>query len=64
MKVELKNGASFILDAGMDDNAGDESAVGIDYKNLPNDVKVDDILSGEESGVFQKLNSSFCQLFF
>ncbi len=43
-KVELKNGAQFILDAGMDDESGDENSVGIDYKNLPNDVKKDDIL--------------------
>lgn len=43
-KIELKNGAEFILDAAMDDNAGDENSVGIDYKNLPNDVKNGDIL--------------------
>lgn len=43
-KIELKNGVQFILDAGLDDNAGDESSVGIDYKNLPNDVRKSDIL--------------------
>jgi len=42
--ISLKNGASFILDADMDDNAGDEHSVGIDYKNLPKDVAPGDML--------------------
>lgn len=43
-KVKLKNGDKFILDAGLDPNAGDENAVGLTYKQLPKDVKRDDIL--------------------
>lgn len=43
-KVTLKNGAKFILDAAMPKDAGDETAVGIDYKELPNDVGPSDIL--------------------
>lgn len=42
--VFLKPGAQFILDAELDDNAGNEDQVGIDYKDLPNDVHVGDIL--------------------
>lgn len=43
-KINLPDGVSFVLDAslGMDD--GDETAVGLGYKNLPNDCKVGDIL--------------------
>ncbi|MFZ9035246.1 MAG: pyruvate kinase [Francisellaceae bacterium] len=42
--VMLKKGADFILDADMDKAAGDEKNVGIDYKELPNDVKKGDVL--------------------
>lgn len=43
-KVILKNGEPFILDADLDDASGDESRVGIGYKNLPKDVDAGDIL--------------------
>ena len=43
-RVVLKKGADFILDADMDREAGDEKAVGIDYKALPKDVTKGDIL--------------------
>ncbi len=43
-KVELKNGATFYLDASLDKDAGDETQVGIDYKELPKDVKKGDTL--------------------
>ena len=43
-KVILQKNAEFILDADMDGNAGDEKAVGIDYKELPRDVFANDIL--------------------
>jgi pyruvate kinase len=43
-KIFLPNGAEFILDASMPKDAGDEKAVSIDYKELPNDVKPGDIL--------------------
>ena len=43
-KVELNNGDSFVLDADLDDEAGDETQVGLTYKDLPGDVKHHDIL--------------------
>lgn len=43
-KVILKNDEVFILDAEMEKSAGDEKSVGIDYKELPNDVKKGDVL--------------------
>ncbi|MDR1057873.1 MAG: pyruvate kinase [Coxiellaceae bacterium] len=43
-KVILKEDITFILDAALATNAGDETSVGIDYKALPQDVKAKDIL--------------------
>lgn len=43
-KIELAAGATFILDATLANDAGDEQHVGIDYKNLPRDVRVHDTL--------------------
>lgn len=43
-KINLKSGATFILDADLGNEDGDETHVGIDYKNLPNDVKTADLL--------------------
>lgn len=43
-KVFLKEGQPFVLDATLDDNAGDEKSVSLGYKNLPNDVKAGDTL--------------------
>ena len=43
-KIELEQGDIFVLDADLDVDAGDQNQVGIDYKELPKDCKVDDIL--------------------
>jgi pyruvate kinase len=43
-KIELKHGDKFILDAGLSPKAGNQSEVGIDYKDLPDDVAEGDIL--------------------
>lgn len=43
-KVELVDGASFTLDADLDRDSGDETAVGITYKALVSDSKAGDIL--------------------
>lgn len=43
-KVMLEVGADFTLDASLDDAAGTQKSVGIDYKELPEDVVPKDIL--------------------
>ena len=43
-KIVLNIGDTFTLDADLDKEAGDQNAVGIDYKQLPKDVKTDDLL--------------------
>ena len=43
-KIELQPGQTFTLDADLDINAGDIQQVGIDYKELPSDCNVDDVL--------------------
>jgi len=43
-KITLQEGMPFILDAALDKNNGDEKVVGIDYHDLPKDVKPDDVL--------------------
>jgi len=43
-KIELKPNQTFILDADLAIDAGDETQVGIDYKELPRDCQIDDVL--------------------
>ncbi|MDP0563123.1 MAG: pyruvate kinase [Candidatus Endonucleobacter sp. (ex Gigantidas childressi)] len=43
-KINLSDGAEFILDAEYPMDSGDETQVGIAYPNLPNDCKAGDIL--------------------
>lgn len=43
-KVFLEEGAQFVLDADLDSDVGDIEQVGIDYKQLPQDVKRGDTL--------------------
>ncbi len=43
-QVELTEGQTFILDANLDPDCGTQERVGLDYKDLPKDVKNKDIL--------------------
>jgi len=43
-KITLKEGSIFTLDASLNEKSGDEQSVGIDYKELPNDVVSGDVL--------------------
>ncbi len=43
-KINLHTGDQFILDSDLDSSAGTQSTVGIDYKELPNDLTSNDIL--------------------
>lgn len=66
-KIELAVGAKFILDADLAKDAGDENSVGIDYKNLPNDVKSNDLLLLDDGRIVFKVdevrgNKIFCNV--
>lgn len=43
-KITLEKGGQFILDASLPATAGNDISVGIDYKELPNDVSPEDTL--------------------
>lgn len=43
-EITLHKGDAFILDAAMDESAGDQQAVGLAYKELPNDCEAGDTL--------------------
>jgi len=43
-RIELEVGQPFVLDAGLDDDMGTSQSVGIDYKELPQDVSAGDTL--------------------
>ncbi|MGL4895097.1 MAG: pyruvate kinase, partial [Shewanella sp.] len=50
-KVQLKLGQAYILDAELAKGEGDEQQVGIDYKQLPDDVNIGDILMLDDGRV-------------
>lgn len=50
-KVQLKLGQAYVLDAELAKGEGDETQVGIDYKQLPDDVTVGDILMLDDGRV-------------
>lgn len=50
-KVQLKLGQAYILDAELAKGEGDENQVGIDYKQLPDDVSIGDILMLDDGRV-------------
>ncbi len=54
-QVELRKGDRFILDAELDAEAGDEHAVGIDYKSLPNDCQPGDMLMLDDGRIQLKV---------
>ena len=56
-KVNLKVGAEFILDADLVGEVGDETTVGLDYKNLPNDVKTNDVLLLDDGRIVFKVKT-------
>ena len=54
-KVQLENGAAFVLDAGRTE-PGDLSGVGLDYKELPRDVKAGDTLLLNDGLIVLRVN--------
>lgn len=55
--IELVKNQKFILDAELDENLGDNNKVGIDYKDLPNDVKAGDILLLDDGRLSLKVDA-------
>ena len=43
-KIQLVEGAEFVIDTDLDREGGDEKHVGVSYKNLPRDVRAGDTL--------------------
>lgn len=54
--IFLEKGALFILDADLAKDAGDETTVGIDYKELPKDVRRGDFLLLDDGRLVFKVN--------
>ncbi|MHA7840927.1 MAG: pyruvate kinase [Gammaproteobacteria bacterium] len=56
-EVQLQKGHSFILDSDMESDAGNEQCVGIDYKNLPQDVSTGDTLLLDDGRIELKVET-------
>ncbi|NVK25406.1 MAG: pyruvate kinase, partial [Gammaproteobacteria bacterium] len=56
-KIHLSVGDKFVLDASLGRDEGDQKQVGIDYKELPNDVTPGDILLLDDGRVQLKVES-------
>lgn len=66
-RIDLKKGQTFVLDADMDKNAGDNSCVGIDYEDLANDCQPGDNLLLDDGRVELQVlkvedNKIFCEV--
>lgn len=55
--IELKLGDKFLLDADLERDAGNQHQVGIDYKELPNDVNPEDLLLLDDGRVVLRVDS-------
>ncbi|HMU67927.1 MAG TPA: pyruvate kinase, partial [Cellvibrionaceae bacterium] len=55
--IKLAVGDKFVLDASLPKDAGDQHCVGIDYKELPNDVVAGDLLLLDDGRVVFKVES-------
>jgi pyruvate kinase len=54
-KINLPEGTEFTLDASLPNDAGDETIVGIDYKELPQDVRAGDTLLLDDGRIVMKV---------
>ena len=55
--IQLEVGDAFVLDAALGRDEGNQHQVGIDYKELPNDVKPGDLLLLDDGRVVFKVDS-------
>uniref|UniRef100_UPI00356175DA pyruvate kinase n=1 Tax=Neptunomonas sp. TaxID=1971898 RepID=UPI00356175DA len=58
-KVRLEVGQPFTLDARLDRDAGDQTQVGLDYKALIEDAKINDILLLDDGRIELKVTETF-----
>lgn len=56
-KVQISEGANFKIDTQLANDAGDETQVGISYKDLPKDVKAGNILLVDDGKIVLNVNS-------
>ncbi len=56
--VTLEEGATFALDAALGTTDGDATAVGIAYKNLPNDVSAGDMLMLDDGQIVLQVDAT------
>jgi len=56
-KIQLNNGDIFTLDAELAKDVGDQNQVGLDYKELPNDVVTGDVLLLDDGRVQLKVTA-------
>ncbi len=56
-KVQLVEGAEFALDASKGEDDGDQNSVGVTYKDLPRDVRANDILLLNDGLIVLKVRS-------
>lgn len=54
-KVQLVEGAEFIIDTDLDSEAGNEKHVGVSYKNLPQDVRAGDTLLIDDGRIVMRV---------
>ena len=54
-KVQLVEGAEFVIDTDMDSEAGDDKHVGVSYKNLPKDVRTGDTLLIDDGRIVMRV---------
>jgi len=54
--IELNDGDQFALDNNVANDAGNQQEVGLTYKNLPYDVKADDLLLLDDGRIVMKVN--------
>ncbi len=56
-KVELKEGSSFKINTELASDAGDETQVGVSYKELARDVKADDVILVDDGKIVLQIKS-------
>jgi pyruvate kinase len=56
-KVQLVEGAEFVIDTSLDSEAGNEHHVGVSYKNLPKDVRAGDTLLIDDGRIVMQVKA-------